>query len=251
MPAKLLTRGLLAGAAVVAGEMAYVTRRPLPRFDGFDPSGTFGDRQSPVLRIAVLGDSTITGPGLASADETFVRIVARRLAERHRVELRSLAVGGARSLDVLMVQLPEVLAVRPHLAFVSVGSNDILHGIPVPWFERRLEEIVRRLVDAQAAVVLMGIGDLGSIPRLPPPLDRMAAASGRLGDRVHARVADRHGAVKVDHWGDSAKAFRSGSHMFAGDLFHPSAEGHRVWADTVYPFVAQALATRPDLLERG
>ncbi|MFO7547914.1 MAG: SGNH/GDSL hydrolase family protein [Acidimicrobiia bacterium] len=242
MPPKLLTRGLLAGAVVVAGEMAYVARRPLPRFDGFDPSGAFGDPDAPLLRIAVLGDSTITGPGLGSVDETFVRILARRLAERYRVQLTSQAVGGARSFDVLTLQLPEALADRPHLAFVSVGSNDILHGIPIPWFERRLDEIVRRLVESGVAVVLMGIGDLGTIPRFPAPLDRVASATGRIADRVQARVGERHGVAKVDHWGASADVFRSGTHMFAGDLFHPSAEGHRVWADTVYPFIEQALA---------
>lgn len=230
----------MAGAAFVVGEVAYVVRRPLPHFDGFDPSGTFGDRSDPPLRFVALGDSTITGPGLAHPDQIWVRHIARRLSDRFSVELISLAVGGSKSRDVLELQVPVAEEVRPHLAVVSVGGNDILRGVPVPLFERRLEEIVQRLKAVCDGIVLMGVGDLGTIPRFPLPLNHVASLSGRIADGVHARVALRHGVVKVDHWAFDPEE-RWGPEMFCADLFHPNPSGHLSWAETVYPYVEQAL----------
>lgn len=240
MVARLVSRGLMAGAAFVVGEVAYAVRRPLPHFDGFDPSGTFGDRSDPALRFVAVGDSTITGPGLDHPDQIWVRHIARRLSDRFHVELISLAVGGSKTRDVLEVQLPAAEAIHPDLVVVSVGGNDILRGVPVPLFERRLDEIVGRLKGVSRAVVLMGVGDLGTIPRFPVPLSHVASLSGRIADGVHARIALRHGVTKVDHWAYEPED-RWGPDMFCADLFHPSPAGHLSWSETVYPYIERAL----------
>ncbi len=86
----------------------------------------------------------------------------------------------------------------------------------------------------------MGVGDIGTVPRFPAPLDRLATLTGRIADLVHTRVAERNGVAKVDHWGWSATAFRDPS-VFSSDLFHPNAVGHRIWADAVMPEVEQAI----------
>ena len=41
--------------------------------------------------------------------------------------------------------------------------------------------------------------------------------------------------AKIDQWSITTEPFRSGRHMFADDLFHPSAEGHEAWRDSVLP----------------
>jgi lysophospholipase L1-like esterase len=235
-----VAKSALAGMAVLAGELAYAARRPLPSFQGFDPSGTFGDPALPTLRITVLGDSTITGPGLENPDDTFVRVIARTLAERFRVELTSYAVGGARSIDLLRNQVPAAIEHDTDITFISVGGNDVMRAVPVRVFERNLEAIVAVMKTVSAEVVLMGVGDIGTVPRCPQPLDRVATLTGRVADRVHRRVADRQVVLKADHWGWSAEAFRDRA-MFSPDLFHPSPAGHRVWAETVLPEVEAAI----------
>lgn len=230
------------GAGLIAGQVAYVSRRRLPLGDQYDPSGTFGDVSRPRLRMAVLGDSSVTGQGLDSVDEAWARLVARHFSDRFRVELRSYGEGGARSEDVLEEQVPAAEMVRHDVAIVSVGSNDLLRMTPAWRFERRLDEIVMRLKRVSSSVVLFGVGDLGSIPRFPYPVDRVAASTARVADRAQRRVAERHGVAKVDQWALTTEAFNSGPHMFAPDLFHPSAEGHRAWADAVIPTVEAEIA---------
>lgn len=236
----LLGRGALAGMVVLAGEAVYAARRPLPSFEGLDPSGVFGSADLPRLRMTVLGDSTITGPGLDRADETFVARIAIRLSERYHVELLSLALGGARSADVLRHQVPRAIESDNELTLISVGGNDVLHGTPVWAFERNLDAIVAAMTTVSRGVVLMGVGDIGTVPRFPMPLDRLATLTGRIADRVHMRVATRHGVEKADHWGWSAQAFKDPS-VFSPDRFHPNATGHRIWAEAVLPAVERVL----------
>lgn len=240
MARSTLTTGALAGFAVLAGELAYAVRRPLPTFEGFDLSGTFGDPALPTLRLTVLGDSTITGPGLDDVDHTFVRVIAHALEDRFCVELTSFAVGGARSLNVLQNQVPAAVELDSDITMISVGGNDVMRAVPVRVFERNLEAIVAAMKTVSKEVVLMGVGDIGTVPRFPQPLGRVATLTGRVADRVHGRVAQRQGVAKVDHWGWSAEAFR-GPGMFSPDLFHPSPAGHRVWAETVLPEVEAAI----------
>lgn len=230
------------GAAMLAGQLAYARFRGVPSFEGLDPSCAVGDAGLPRLRIVLLGDSTVTAPGLDDADATWARIIARHFADRYRVELTCLAVGGAKSRDVLEEQLPRALQERWDVAIVSVGSNDIMRFVPVWRFAQRLDHIVESLKDVTDAVVLFGVGDLGSIPRLVFPLDRIASGAGHIADFVHRRVAVRHGVPKIDQWRLTTAAFNSGIHMFAPDLFHPSPIGHQAWADALIPTLDEVVA---------
>ena len=226
--ATMVRRGTLAGVALMAGEALYATARPLPSFRGFDISGSFGDPALPALRLTVLGDSTVTGPGLDDPADTFVRQIVATLTDRYRVDLVSVAKGGSRAIDVLREQVPRVIEFDSDLTLVSVGGNDVLRGTPIRSFELQLEAIVVALRSVSRAVILMGVGDIGTVPRLPLPLDRLVSATGRIADRAHGRVAERHRVAKVDHWGASAQAFRTDPSVFSPDRFHPgpSLGGH-------------------------
>lgn len=237
--------GVPAAAAAAAGTMAaqflYVAHRPLPSFRDLDPNGAFGPDTMPEARIVLLGDSTITGPGLESCADLWSHQVARRLACDRRVRLLNLAVGGSRARDVLTQQLPQALQVDAHLAVVSVGANDATHATPLRRVEADLDAIVAALGESGVGVVLAGLGDLGNIPRLKFPLKVLASRRSRAVDRVHARVARRHShAVKVPVAQRCDEFFRDVG-VFSPDLFHPNRAGHAVWADAAYPVIADAL----------
>lgn len=231
----------MAAVGTVAAQMWRVGHSKFPSFCDLDPDGEFGPDAEPEVCLALLGDSTVTGPGLDSCDDLWARHVARRLARDRRVRVRSLAVGGSRVRDVLDRQLGAALAVRPDLAIVSVGANDATHGTRVGRFEADLDAIAEAFGDAGIRVVLAGIGDLGNIPRLAFPLKMLASKRGRSFDRAHARVAARHDhVVKVPIADLTDAAFRDRG-VFGPDLFHPNALGHAAWAEAAYPFVADAL----------
>ena len=79
MVSRILRRGAIAGVTVLGLEAAYAVLRPAPELEEFDPSGEFGDPTSPTLRVAVLGDSSVTAPGVAGPHEIWVSLVCERL----------------------------------------------------------------------------------------------------------------------------------------------------------------------------
>lgn len=235
----VLRKVALAGVVAFGAELAYAYLWPAPRQPEFDASCVAGARGGDRLRAVALGDSTLTAPGLDRADDIWIRGVVHKLAEAtgRPVELHSFGVGGSTSADVLRDQLPAALSLDPHLAFVSVGANDLIRGLPAGRLSRNLDEIVARLREQGAQVVMSGVGDLGSIPRLAPPLRQMGRRLGKRGDRIHALVAERHGAIKADQWKWAAREFRTRRDVWSADRFHPSAAGHQIWASTCWEVV--------------
>lgn len=224
------------GAVTLGAELAAAVLWPAPDQPEFDASGRFGSSPRVPLRVAALGDSTLTAPGVGEPDGIWVREVCRRLASEtgRPVELFSFGVGGATAAAVARDQLAPALEASPHLALVSVGANDVIRGVPTARLIRDLDRIVGSLANSGAMVVTSGVGDLGSIPRLVPPLRQMATGLGRRADRAHDVVAGRHGATKVRQWDWAAAEFRIRRDIWSPDRFHPNEAGHRIWAEVCW-----------------
>jgi len=228
----------LAVGTLLAGQMARaIFRDDLPSLTNQDPSGVFGDPESPPLRLVFLGDSSVTAPGVKPLDHSWPRQMAMHLANQYRVEAISVAVGGSKVHDVLTEQVDAALEIRPDIAYVAVGSNDALRGTPVARFESDFNRIVADLHDSVPAVGLSGIGDLGTIPRLPELAQGVARVRARAIDHAIQRVAARYPrTVKSNAW-DVMAGFAQKPELFAGDLFHASAEGHLAFARVGAPMV--------------
>jgi lysophospholipase L1-like esterase len=231
-----LIRPPLAAGAVLAGQMARaIYRDDLPTLENQDPSGLFGDPDSPPLRVVFLGDSSVTAPGVEPLDSSWPRQIAMHLGERFHVTAISVAVGGAKAKDVLNEQVDAALEAEPDIVYLSVGSNDALRATPVSRFEGEYDEIVQHLHPAVPAVGLSGVGDLGTIPRLPEPARGVARVRARAIDRAIARVTAKYPrAVKSNAWTVMA-AFEGSPDMFAGDLFHANARGHLLFGEVGIP----------------
>lgn len=226
---RALSRASLATAGVLLGELAYAVLRPAPEQPEFDASGRMGTGLP--LAVGVIGDSSCTGPGLSGPEEIWVQQTGILLAKRgFDVRLNSVAVGGARVADALDDQLPLLLETDPDVVLVAVGSNDVLKGTTPNAFERDLMSLAVALSATRSLVVLSGIGDLGSIPRLLPPLRQVIRARARQFDAIHGRVAERFDFLKADQW-TTAAAILADPSAFTADLFHPGPRGHAAWAD--------------------
>ncbi len=244
MVGRLITRGTVAGIALLAAELAYAVLRPSPDMVQFDPSGRFGDVDDPLLKVAVLGDSTVTGPGVGSAENTWAQTTARRLArDGYQVELESFAVSGSRARDLVEGQLGPTLAWDADMTWVSVGANDVLKGTPISEFREHLDALVDGLSAAGSPVILSGVGDLGTIPRLMPPLRGLITRRSLLFDRIHREVAEKYGAIVVDQRSDPRRLWLKDRELWADDLFHMSAKGHGRHADILWLHIESVLGT--------
>lgn len=234
----------VAGLAFVASQVYRAGHRTdLPSHGNQETSGTFGHPGDTKLRMVAIGDSSITCPGVEIIDDCFVRRIAIHLSDRYFVELTSLAVGGSKARDVIEGQLERAVAMRPDLALVSVGANDAIRATPVSNYEADLTTIVGALHEVSGAVAIMGVGDLGTIPRLPRSLQPFLTFRARRTDDAAARVAEQFDrAAKTENWGRMSSAFASGDlDLWAGDHFHASGQGHAIFAEEALPAVEELL----------
>lgn len=218
-------------------------RKDLPSFENQDPSGVFGHPDLPTLRIALIGDSSVTAPGVDPLDAAWPRRIAHSLSDRYRVHLMSFAVGGSKTRDVIAGQLPQALAAQPDIVFVSIGANDALRATPLARFEREYRQVIDELSAKVPGVAVSGIGDLGSIPRLPALARSIVRIRGRSFDRAIRRVVvDYPNVVKTNTWSQGWEEFLTNpEQVFAGDLFHASAYGHGIYTRAALPAIEQLL----------
>ena len=218
-------------------------RSDLPTLSNQDPSGAFGDPSASELSIAILGDSTVTAPGVEPLDASWPRQIAFYLSDRYRVNLHSVAVGGSKACDVLADQVAAAVALEPHICIVSVGGNDALRGTPVVRFEREYDAILSRLTEHSRYVAVSGVGDLGTIPRLPAMARAIARNRARAFDRAIRRVVRRYPhVIKTDTWSPGWDEFDTNPEaIFGADQFHASAYGHRVYTAAMLPAIDELI----------
>lgn len=226
---------------MILAEIALARRTPPGGWhEGFRHDlldGRFGDGGAAPVRFAWLGDSTGDGVGASAPERTMPRLVAEGL--RRPVELRVLAVSGARAADVER-QAADLAAFRPDLVAIGVGVNDVTHLTGRGTFRAHIARTIRAATDAGATrIMVVGLPDMGMFRRLYHPLRALAAARAAVLDADLRAVAGEHGAVFVDA-GASMRAVHPADRQvfFASDGFHPGDLGYRRLADAVL----QALA---------
>lgn len=150
-------------------------------------------------RFVALGDSTTEGLVDVYPDGRF-RGWADRLADR-LAELEpgllyaNLAVRGKRAFQVREDQLEPALALRPDLASLLAGLNDLLRrNCDVAGVAAEIEAMVVSLRAAGADVLLFTLPD----PVKVNPLARAAAVRLRALNAAVRDIAARHGALVVD-----------------------------------------------------
>ena len=191
-----------------------------------------------------LGDST--GVGLGSRNGGYPqRLLGRLRTLRPHFRLLNLSQSGARSLDVLQGQVPDLLKVRPALVTIAIGINDVVHGEPEEAFTNNLEEIAVRISRLGARIVLANIPDIAFAPAVsalvqPSYFERRIEVLNR---HIEATAA-RHRFAHVDLFTSSRAALAEHPEYFCGDGFHPSDEGYEAWTEIAWP-VVRALIEPP------
>lgn len=239
--------GVVTVAGLIGIEVVLAGRGPL--LTEYDPALADGriepDPPAPgsvPLRVVWIGDSTAAGVGSSGADSSVSRQVGRRLANElgRPVELKVVAVSGARVDDVVRTQVP-LVDPDADAVFVSVGANDTTHLTSTGAFAENYRALLAGL-PPDAAVISLGVPDIGSVTRLAQPLRSIAGWRGTAYDAIVADEAARAGATRVDIAGGTGPAFRADpDRLLAADHYHPSDAGYTVWADVIVPIASERL----------
>ncbi len=233
----------VAAVVVLVVEASLARRGSMLGRPPLDLDGRVGSGPAPVVDVLWLGDSTAAGVGASSAATALPTLVAE--GRDRPVELTTLARSGVTLAEVVEHQLPAVAAAEPDVVFVSVGANDVTHFTSRADFEQRYRRLVAGLPES-AEVVLLGVPDMGAVPRLAQPLRAVAGFRGRQLDEVVQEVAADTGSAYVDIAGEAGPLFRADpDRFFAADRYHPSDAGYRRWADAVLDVVQASALLGP------
>jgi acyl-CoA thioesterase-1 len=121
-----------------------------------------------------------------------------------------------------------LLSQGPEVVVVGLGANDGLWGLPLEATEENLRRIVVRSRAAGAEVVLLGM-------RIPPSYGFEYAGRFR---ELYEEVADDLDVPLVPFLLEGVAAKPA---LNLDDRIHPNARGHEVMAETVYPYVEDAI----------
>lgn len=196
----------------------------------------------PITYLA-LGDSTGSGVGASEAGGGYVaRLFKRIVTHRPGSKLINLCVSGATTSDVLRGQLDEGVRTNPQLVTLGIGINDIGHGLSLEQFSKNYDEILARLrTDTRATIVVTNIPDISSAPQIPPAI--RASYHQRIVEFNHklAEIAAAHGVIVFDIYTVTHEQLPSHPEYFSDDGFHPSDKGYELWAERMWPTIAQTI----------
>ncbi|WP_432560023.1 SGNH/GDSL hydrolase family protein [Granulicoccus sp. GXG6511] len=202
------------------------------------------------LELLVVGDSIAAGLGAERRRDTIGGRLAKEVARRTdtSVHLFTAAVVGAQTSEVLdqIDGLPGEY--RPDLAIVIVGGNDVTHRVPISRSVSALVEVITRLQDRGADVVVATCPNLGAIRPLRQPLRTIAARRSALLATAQRKAALAHGARTVSLGRVVGRIFLAEPETMLGlDMFHPSPGGYRRIAQAMLPSVLAAVGETQDL----
>jgi lysophospholipase L1-like esterase len=198
------------------------------------------------LTLAVLGDSIAYGTGArSSADALGPRLSAALTAEGFDVSLHVLAVPGAVSRD-LARQVERARRLRPDLAVVVIGANDLARFVPVDAAVGALGSAVRELRALGTDVVVVPAPDMSTVPWVPPAFRSAVQTACHVLQREQTAVAEAAGCSVASDVAEVAGAFGSDPALFSHDRFHPSSAGYARIAAALAPYVLEAARERRD-----
>ena len=177
--------------------------------------------------VVALGDSLTAGFGVA-ADEAFpARLEARLRDEGYAYRVVNAGVSGDTTAGGLR-RVDWVLRASPEVVIVALGANDGLRGQDPKMTRANLEEIVTRLQDAGARVLLAGM-------RLPP---NYGDEYTKEFEAVFPAVARR---AKVGLMPFLLDGVAGIPRLNQADGIHPTAAGQQVIADHLWPYLRPLL----------
>ena len=178
--------------------------------------------------VVAFGDSLTAGFGVAVEEAWPALLQARLEREGYPYRVVNAGVSGDTTAGGLR-RVDWALKNRPDVVIVALGANDGLRGLPPPAMRDNLRGIVGRFQAAGVRVLLAGM-------RVPP---NYGPEYSRGFVEVFGEVARQARVPLMPFLLDGVAA---DPRLNQADGIHPNAEGHRVLAERVWPFLVPLLA---------
>jgi acyl-CoA thioesterase-1 len=177
--------------------------------------------------IVALGDSLTAGLGLPE-EEAWPALLERRLqADGFPWDVHNAGVSGETSSGA-RGRIGWILQLEPDIVVLETGGNDGLRGIPPRVLRENLGAMLTALEEAGVIIVFAGM-------RM---VENLGADCTRQCARVYTDLAERHGVIFIPFL---LEGVAGNTDLNQADGIHPTADGHRIIAETVHPYAVEAI----------
>lgn len=177
--------------------------------------------------VVFIGDSLTEGYSLAKSAAYPSLIEARLKSHLPEAKVINGGVSGATSQSAPS-QMRWYLRTKPDLVVLALGANDGLRGLPVTQMKKNLSNAIKLAQEQKVPVILAGM-------QMPPnygPGFRKEFA------QAFPELAKSY---KIDLIPFLLKDVAAIDSLNLPDKIHPNEAGHKIMAETVWPYVKKAL----------
>lgn len=192
--------------------------------------GNVSRQESVQGTIVCMGDSLTEGLGVQETSAYPARLEDLLRQKDLRWRVINAGISGETSSGALS-RVDWVMTLKPDILILETGANDGLRGIDPSLVEKNIDAIVETFRNRGVTVVLAGM----------KMLRNLGPAYTREFEAVYTRVAERHDLIFIPFILEGVAADPV---LNQEDGIHPNAEGYRVVAETVLPYVEEAISRR-------
>ncbi|WP_061298609.1 arylesterase [Leptospira borgpetersenii] len=184
----------------------------------------------PKIRILFFGDSLTAGLGLGSPEEAFPALVEKEL---FKSGISTQAINAGMSGDTTsggLARLDWAMSSGFDLFVLELGANDSMRGISPDQTEKNLKEIIIRVKKKNPKVKILLVG-MKTFPNLGKEYRKKFEA-------VFPKIAKEENLPLVPFFLSGVAGVKK---LNQKDRIHPTAEGHRILAKNLFPFIQKIL----------
>ena len=195
-----------------------------------------------AIQYMAVGASDAVGVGATPLSNGYVfRIEDALEAEDKNVHLVNVGIPGANLEAIAQATKTALrLGANPDLVTIWVGANDLIDGVDPEDFEAVLDDLLDRLEDKEAFIVIADLPDLTKLPRFrEEPLETVTGRRIEAFNRIIHNQADEHDAALVRLSEEEVED------RYVSDIdgFHPNDRGHRRIAELFLAAIEPEVAT--------
>ncbi len=196
-------------------------------------------------KIVFLGDSITAAAGPSNSSKGYITVIKGVLDQKHKdlgIELVNAGISGHKVPNLQARLQKDVLAKKPTLVVIYIGINDVWHGdqpkpngTPKDKFEEGLKDIITKIKEAGAQVVLCTPTVIGEKPgganKLDAQLDEYAEISRNVAKELKVPLCDLRQAF-VDYLKDN-NPMKNERGILTSDRVHLNEAGNKLVAETM------------------
>ena len=181
-----------------------------------------------TVTVLILGDSLSAGLGVAP-EMAYPSLVQEMLTQNGSRPVRIVngSISGSTTAGAHS-RLKWFLRAEPDILILALGANDGLRGLSTELMTQNLENAIDLAKEHRIRVILAGM-------KLPP---NYGPDYARAFEQSFSGLARKHDLPFIPFLLKDVAGIPS---LNQSDGIHPNAEGHKIMADTVFPFLKEQL----------